>query len=218
MSTTTFLKREWPMWILILIPTIFSIVNWNNFPDSIPTHWDINGEIDSYSGKWAVFLGPLIATGVYLLMLLLPKIDPRKKNYDLFTGAYWVIRIAIVMLMCILGMITDLVSLGYDLNVAMIIMLAVLGLFLLLGNQFGRIRPNYFVGIRTPWTLNNEEVWMKTHRLTGKIWVVASLLMIILIWFVPFKIFTVVFVVYMLALIITPLYYSYHLHKKTTIQ
>jgi uncharacterized membrane protein len=214
MSTTTFLKREWPMWVLILIPTIFSIVNWNKFPDTIPTHWDINGQIDSYSGKWAVFLGPMIATGVYLLMLLLPKIDPRKKNYDLFSGAYWVIRIAIVMLLCVLGMITDLVSLGYDLNVAMIIMLAVLGLFLLLGNQFGRIRPNYFVGIRTPWTLNNEEVWMKTHRLTGKIWVAASLLMILLIWFIPFKIFTVVFVVYILVLIVIPLYYSYHLHKK----
>jgi uncharacterized membrane protein len=214
MNTTTFLKREWPMWILILIPTIFSIVNWNNFPDQVPTHWGMNGEVDRYNGKWAVFLGTFISTGVYLLMLVLPKIDPRKKNYDLFTGAYWIIRIALILLLCVMAMITDLSALGYKLNVGMIVMLSVLGLFLLIGNQFGRIRPNYFVGIRTPWTLNNEEVWMKTHRLAGKVWVAASLVMILLVWFIPFKIFTLLFIAYMLTLIITPFFYSYRLHKK----
>lgn len=214
MSTSTFLKREWPMWMLILIPTIFSMINWNHFPEQVPTHWGMNGQPDRYNGKWAVFLGPMITMGIYLLMLVLPKIDPRRKNYDLFTGAYWVIRIALVLLTCIMGLITCFAALGYDLNVGLIVMLSVLGLFLLIGNQFGRIRPNYFVGIRTPWTLNNEEVWMKTHRLTGRIWVIASSAMILLVWFIPFKIFTLIFIGYVLILIITPLYYSYHLHKK----
>lgn len=202
------------MWIMILIPTIFSIVNWNSFPDKIPTHWGVDGQIDDYSGKWAVFLGPMIGTAMYFLMIALPKIDPRKKNYDLFSGAYWMIRIALILLMAIIGMVTDLVSLGYKLDVGMIVQLSVLGLFLLMGNQMGRIRPNYFVGIRTAWTLDNEEVWTKTHRLGGRIWVGTSLALIICVFIIPMKIFAILFFVAILLMAIIPIVYSYVIHKK----
>ncbi|HET6991618.1 MAG TPA: SdpI family protein [Bacteroidia bacterium] len=214
MKTQDFIKREWAMWILILIPTILSIVNWNSFPDKIPTHWGIDGEVNDYSGKWAVFLGPLVATGIYLLMLALPKIDPRKKNYDLFSGAYWMIRIALVLLMSLVGVVTDLFSLGYHLNVGMIVQVSVLGLFLLLGNQMGRIRPNYFVGIRTPWTLDSEEVWTKTHRMGGRIWVGTSIALIICVFFIPIKIFAILFFVSIILITVIPVVYSYFIHKK----
>lgn len=214
MKTREFIKREWAMWILILIPTIFSIVNWNSFPDKIPTHWGVDGQIDDYGGKWSVFLGPLLGLGMYLLMIVLPKIDPRKKNYDLFSGAYWLIRIALVLLMCIIGMMTDLVSLGYKLDVGMIVQLSVLGLFLLIGNQMGKIRPNYFVGIRTPWTIDNQEVWTKTHRLGGRIWVGTTLALIICVFILPMKIFAILFFVSIITMAVIPIVYSYVIHKK----
>ncbi len=214
MKTQEFIKREWAMWLLILIPTLFSIVNWNVFPDKIPTHWGVDGQIDSYGGKWSVFLGPLVGTGLYFLMILIPKIDPRKKNYDLFSGAYWMIRIGLVLLMCIIGMVTDLVSLGYHLNVGLIVQLSALGLFLIMGNQMGKIRPNYFVGIRTPWTLDNEEVWTKTHRFGGKVWVGFTLALIICVFFIPMKIFAIVFFVSIILMAIFPVVYSYVIHKK----
>ncbi len=218
MKTKDFIKREWSMWLLILIPTVFAIINWNNFPDKIPTHWDINGDVNDYGGKWAVFLGPMIGTAMYFLMIVLPKIDPRKKNYDLFSGAYWMIRIGIILLMSIIGIVTELVSLGYKLDVGMIVQLAVLGLFLLIGNQMGRIRPNYFVGIRTPWTIDNEEVWTKTHRLAGRIWVGTCLVLMLVLFFIPVKIFAIIFFVSIITMSVIPLVYSYLLYKKIKAQ
>ena len=124
------------------------------------------------------------------------------------------IRIALILLMAIIGMVTDLVSLGYKLDVGMIVQLSVLGLFLLMGNQMGRIRPNYFVGIRTAWTLDNEEVWTKTHRLGGRIWVGTSLALIICVFIIPMKIFAILFFVAILLMAIIPIVYSYVIHKK----
>jgi uncharacterized membrane protein len=214
MKTQDFFKREWPMWILILIPAIFGIINWNSFPDKIPTHWGIDGEPNEYGGKRAVFLSPAIAIAIYLLLLVLPKIDPRKKNYDLFSGAYWVIRIAIVLLMSGIGIVTDLFSLGYKLNVGMIVELSVLGLLLIMGNQMGRIRPNYFVGVRTPWTLDNEEVWTKTHRLCGRMWVGTSVVLAVCAFILPAKLFAILFAISILPLAVIPILYSYLVHKK----
>jgi uncharacterized membrane protein len=210
------LKRDWMLWILILAPLVPVLLNWDKFPDKIPTHWGMDGEVDSYGGKSALFLGPVINFAIYLLLIFVPRIDPRAKNYELFTGAFWWIRLAITVLLSMFGFITAFVSLGIKLDVGLFVQLGVILLFLVIGNQFGRIRPNYFVGIRTPWTLNNEEVWMKTHRLGGRIWVIGSLIMLPVVFLFKPEISVFIFLAYIGVLVAFPLVYSYSLHKRIT--
>jgi uncharacterized membrane protein len=214
MKTKEFLKREWFLWILILAPTAFAIYHWPDFSDKVPIHWNFKGDIDNYAGKWAVFLAPMISLGVYMLMLVLPKIDPRKKNYDKFTGAYFMIRVVLIVLMCIVGFISCISAMGVKLNTGMIVMLAVSGMTIIMGNQFGRIRTNYFVGFRTPWTLNNEEVWTKTHRFAAKIWVISGLVLLPSVIFLPATILGYVFIPFILAIAIVPFVYSWKIHKQ----
>jgi uncharacterized membrane protein len=216
MKTKDFVKREWVFWILILAPAVFALYHWPEIPDKVPTHWNASGEVDSYGGRWAAFLSPMISLATYFLLLLIPKIDPRKKNYDLFGGAYWMIRIALTILFSVIGFVTILAALGVVLNVGLIIMLSILSLFIVIGNQFGRVRPNYFVGIRTPWTISNEEVWMKTHRLGGRIWVIASAVMIPLVFLIPAYLMAYIFIAYVLAIAAVPIIYSYIIYKRIT--
>jgi uncharacterized membrane protein len=209
-----FFKREWIFWLAMLAPTIFILIRWNDFPDKIPMHWDVNGEVNEYGGKWSIFFGPLMSLGIYLLLLVVPRLDPRKKNYDLFSGSYFLIRLALTIFLSIVSVVIALASLSYKIDVTMIMIIAVLGLLLLIGNLFGRIRPNYFVGLRTPWTLNSEEVWMKTHRLAGKIWVGGTVLMLLLVWFIPMKTFSYFLIGYIFVIVIIPVVYSWRIYRK----
>ncbi|HEU4719473.1 MAG TPA: SdpI family protein [Bacteroidia bacterium] len=213
MKTSGFISREWILWLLILAPLTLVLARWSDYPAKIPTHWNAAGEVDDYGGKGALFLSPLINTGLYLLLLLLPKIDPRKKNYNLFGGAYWIIRIALAFLLSGIGFVTCLASLGYRIDVGTIVPIAVFALFMIMGNQFARIRSNYFVGLRTPWTLNSEEVWTRTHRVTGRIWVAASAIMIVLSFFLKGETLFVVMIPYIVILSVFPFVYSWKLWK-----
>lgn len=213
MKTSEFVKRELLLWLAILAPLVFALIRWNDFPERIPVHWGIDGEPNRWTGKWGVFLSPVINLLAYFMLIITPRIDPRKKNYDLFSGSYFMIRSAITLLLSLVGFITLLATLGVQLNVGLILMNAVLVLLVFIGNLFGKVRPNFFVGIRTPWTLSSEEVWMKTHRLAGRLWVIGSLLMFIPLWILSMKITAIVFVAYILVLVLVPFIYSYKLHK-----
>jgi uncharacterized membrane protein len=94
--------------------------------------------------------------------------------------------------------------------------LSMAGLFLILGNSFGKIRPNYFVGLRTPWTLNNEEVWMRSHRFTGRLWVIAGLAMIPCVFLLKGETFFYVFLPAIAVMVIVPIVYSWMIHKQIT--
>lgn len=214
MKTSDFIKREWSLWIVILVPLVLVLVKWSAFPDKIPMHWNLEGEVDRYGGKWGLFLSPMINFGVYLLMIFIPRFDPRRRNYDLFGGAYWIMRILIATMLSVFGVVTALASLGVSLNVGLIVESSCIGLFLLLGNLFGKIRPNFFVGLRTPWTISSEEVWMKTHRLAGKLWVIGSVIMLPLLFLLPAKISFIAFIVYISVLVIVPVVYSWKIFRE----
>lgn len=207
-------KKEWMLWLIIIAPLVMVALKWNQFADKIPTHWDMHGDVDQYNGKWALFLIPGVNLAMYFLLLVLPKLDPRAKNYDLFSGVYFTIRIAVTVLLTMVGFVICIASLGIVLDVAMIVQLSVLGLFLILGNSFGKIRPNYFVGLRTPWTLNNEEVWMRAHRFTGKLWVICSLLLIPCIFLLKTEVYAFIFFGMVVVMVAVPFVYSYSVHKQ----
>lgn len=207
------LKKDWWIWLLFIAPFIFIAIYWDKFPDQIPTHFGMDGQPNDYSGKaFGLLMLPLMNIGMYLLFMILPKIDPSAKNYKLFADKYKIIQLILYVFFTFMFFIIAFYSLGYKINISMVTLYGVLALFLLLGNYMGNVRHNYFIGVRTPWTLANEEVWTKTHRLTAKLWVALSLIMMVLLPFLSNP--DTGFMVFVLVASMIPIVYSYILFKK----
>lgn len=168
---------ELPLILIILGSLIAGALLYGQMPDRVPSHWNIRGEVDGYSSRfWGAFGIPLLNAGIYVMMLVLPLIDPRRENYSKFAGAYRVFRTVFVVFMTGVYLLVTASVFGARIPVDRAMMAGISVLFLILGNYMGQIRHNYFVGIKTPWTLANEQVWQKTHRLGGRLWVAAGLL------------------------------------------
>jgi len=208
------LKQDWLSWIIILAPFVMIITCWDRFPEQIPTHFGLDGKPDDYSGKaFGLFLLPGINIGLYLLLLVLPKIDPLKKNYALFSDKLRRIRLILHTFFTFIFFITAFYSLGYQFNLSLLLLYGMLVFFMLLGNYMGNVRHNFFIGVRTPWTLSSEAVWIRTHRLTARTWVFGSLVMMALLPFIPRPEYIVL--PYILIISLVPVVYSYIIYKKT---
>ena len=169
------LLSDWLSLVFIFGSLFTGFMVYPHLPQQVASHWSITGEVNGYSSRfWGAFGIPLMTAGIYCLMLFLPFIDPRKENYIKFSKAYKVFRTLLVVFMSGIYLIIILNALGYNIPVNKITMIGVSLLFIVIGNFMGQIRQNYFVGIKTPWTLASEDVWQKTHRLAGKLWVVAG--------------------------------------------
>ena len=165
-------RTEVPPLFLVIGMFVAAVVLWPIAPERIPVHWNIQGEIDRYGGRFEGLLAlPLIAAGVYSLFLVLPKFDPCRRNYLSFANAYFVIRLAILSMMVLIYACILLTAFGHHINMGEIVSMAVGMMFIIVGNVMGKIRPNWFVGVRTPWTLSSRRSWNKTHRLAGWLFV-----------------------------------------------
>ncbi|AGG08204.1 SdpI family protein [Dehalococcoides mccartyi] len=164
--------------LIILAMFIAGLITWPNSPDLLPVHWGIDGTVDRYGGKFeGLLLMPLISLGIFLLLIYLPYLDPRKANYLKFEKVYSMFIRLIVAFFGGIYTVTILYAYGVVANTNTFIMVLVGLLLALLGNMFGKLRPTWFVGIRTAWTLSSDLSWDKTHRLGGRIFVAAGLLM-----------------------------------------
>jgi uncharacterized membrane protein len=164
---------------LLLIGAMFCAAAWAwpQLPERLPIHWNIRGEVDGWGNKFMGLLFiPLVALGMYLLMLLLPLVDPGKANYQNFPKVYNIIRIAIMTYMSAIYAATLFAAFGQTVNMTTVILPLVGVLFIVLGNFLGKIRPNWFIGVRTPWTLSSQLSWDKTHRLAGWLFILMGLL------------------------------------------
>ncbi|MDO7788598.1 SdpI family protein [Desulforamulus aquiferis] len=197
-------------WLTVIILIIFWGVCASFYPylpDQVPTHWNIKGEVDNYSHKSvAAFILPLLPLGIYLLMTFIPKIDPKKENYLKFASSYEKIRLATVALMVVLNLFTLLVGLGYDINISLMVRIAIPLLIIVIGNYMGKVRYNYTLGFRLPWTLASEEVWNKTHRLGGKLMVAGGLVALLGVFTPPSMGFALVMVGILLPIVVTTVY------------
>jgi uncharacterized membrane protein len=213
-SFTAILKNEWYIPALILFSLAFGLYMYPELPGKVPTHWNIRGEIDGWTVKslW-VWIFPLFNLGIYALLLLLPSIDPRKQNYAKFSGTYRIIRLVLVLFITLLYLVTIAVALGIPLKVDLLVKVSVSLLFVILGNYMGKVRQNYFVGFKTPWTLANEEVWRKTHRFAGPLWVVIGSIDVVLSFISAAWASITLFASFILMALI-PLVYSYLEYRK----
>ena len=164
---------------LILISIIASFYFYAHFPPIVVTHWNFAGQPDGWSSAgFAAFFLPILLVGMYLLFLAIPYLDPKKDRYEQFRKPYHIFKAIIIAVMVIIYFIASLSGIGYPLNASLWVPFIIGLLFIVMGNYMGKIKPNWFMGIRTPWTLSSEEVWNKTHRLGGKLFIIGGLLML----------------------------------------
>ncbi|HET7308287.1 MAG TPA: SdpI family protein [Gammaproteobacteria bacterium] len=166
----------------VLALAAFAVAAWlyPSLPDPVPSHWNAAGEADDYMAKpWGAFITPLFMLGTWIVLAALPKISPRGYRLDQFIGVYGIVTLAILVTILIVVIVTLLAAAGAQLDLTRIVFIVVGGLFVVLGNYMGKMRKNFFVGIRTPWTLASDEVWVRTHRLGGWLFVLAGFAIIV---------------------------------------
>ncbi|MFC9418869.1 SdpI family protein [Bacillus mobilis] len=199
--------------LLIVITGLAWAYAWPNLPDTMAVHWGMEG-VNGYASKFnamLLLLGIMIFT--YVLLTITPKIDPKKKNYDKFSKGYMIINYSVVVLLFLVNMLVIGVGLGYDIPMNSTPLILVGLLFIVIGNYLPQCKPNYFVGIKTPWTLSNEEVWRKTHRFSGKVFVVLGIIMILSV-FVPVTWKSFIMVGIIIGAVGLTMGYSYVAYKK----
>ena len=200
--------------LIILISIALGIYFYSVFPDTVPVHWGVNGEVDRWGSKFeGAWLMPMIAVGMYLLFLILPMIDPKKDKYQQFTKVYLMFRTLILLMMLGIYLIASFNTLGYNVKVDVWVPVAVGLLFLIMGNYMGKLKANWFMGIRTPWTLSSDEVWNKTHRLGGKMFMILGVLLIITP-LLPYSNIFLTLVVPVIVVALVPIIYSYMVYRK----
>lgn len=208
------LKKELPIVGFVLLPFIYLTYLWNSLPEKVPIHWNYKGEIDDWGTKYSLigvaFLLPVLT---YVLMLLIPKIDP-KKRIELMGGKYYQIKFVLVVFMSILSLFIIHSSKSQTLSSPILVFVLIGLLFMALGNYFKVIKQNYFLGIKTPWTLESEEVWKLTHILAGKLWIIGGLLIVIFSLVIPENINFYFFITITAIISIVPIVYSYLIFKK----
>lgn len=210
------LKQNWLILLLILLPVILGLAVYEQLPAELPTHWNARGAIDGTMPKLvALLVFPIIMLFSNAIFWALPYIDP-KKSLANSQRPLQIIQISTTMLISVLSSCTIFIGLGYELDIPTIVPIGVLLLFLVLGNYMGKIRPNAFMGIRTPWTMKNDKVWHKTHRLSGWIWVGMSLGLIGVRFLISSEIFIYLFIIGVAVMVLIPVIYSYLLARETT--
>ncbi len=176
------LKTTWLISSLLIVLMVgLSAWAWVQLPAdaSLPVHWNAAGEADRYGGKAeALLLLPAVTVGVLLLFNLIRYIDPLRANIERSGQAYRAVLLGTLFFMAVLHTGAVLSALGYPINIGLLAAPAVGLMFVVIGNYMGKIRRNYMFGVRTPWTLASELAWNKTHRITGKLFVISGLLII----------------------------------------
>jgi uncharacterized membrane protein len=173
--------RKWIPYLIVAVAVVTSVVAFSQLPDRVPTHWGLNGQVDGWSARlWGAAVIPLVLLFIALLMRWLPRIDPRGANYAKFAGTFEAIFISVMLFLLVIHFALLGAALGYPIRIERWVPIGVGLLFMVLGNLLPRARPNWFVGVRTPWTLSSDRVWEKTHRLAGYVFVIAGVILVIL--------------------------------------
>jgi uncharacterized membrane protein len=172
--------------LMVAIAAVASAVAYSGLPERVAMHWNIRGEPDRYGSPMeALFVIPLIMLAVWGLLRVLPKIDPFRDNYAKFAGTYELVIDLVLGMMLVMHIAVLLGALGAPQTVATIARAGMGVMFIILGNIMPRTRQNWFVGIRTPWTLSSARVWEKTHRVGGYGFVALGFLVLLTIPFAP---------------------------------
>ncbi|MDD3723407.1 MAG: SdpI family protein [Lutibacter sp.] len=208
------LKKELPLITIVLLPFIYLAYIWNQLPEKIPMHWNNKGEIDRYGDKIELIIIPiLLPLLMYLIFLVVPKIDPKNK-LNKMGNKLQTLKVLLTTFMSILALFIIYSAKNQSFTNPNYIVLLLGVLYIILGNYFKTIKTNYFIGIRTPWTLENETVWKETHKLGGKMWFVGGIIVVLSSLILNKQPNFTIFLIITGIITIIPIVYSYIIFKK----
>src|SRR5205809_537159 len=169
------MRSRWFGLVIAVVAVALSLWAYPRLPPSVVTHWSLNGTPDGYSSRlWALAIIPVMLVIMTVIFNVLPKIDPRHENYVKFLSSYWLIANAVIVFLLVAHGLIIAAGLGFSIKIDRLMPLGIGLLFVFLGNFLTRVEPNWFVGIRTPWTLSSDTVWRKVHRTAGWLFVIAG--------------------------------------------
>ena len=172
--------RKWYPALLVVVTFAISFMVYPRLPDRVPTHWDIHNRVNGYGPRWvATFLVPVMLLAIWGLLRFLPRIDPHRANYAKMQGTYDLVVNLTLTLLAVVHFVVLGAVLGAPISIGRVVP-AIVGVSLvIIGNVLPRARPNWWFGIRTPWTLSNDRVWERTHRVGGYVMMTIGALAIL---------------------------------------
>lgn len=209
MNTRT---ANWLSLAFIVAVAALAAVLWPQLPDPMPSHWNAAGEVDDTMAKLPGTL-LLVALPVFIVIVfrLIPAISPKGFRTDQFMGVVNFLQFVTVLFTAVVSVVVFLAAIGKDIDMPLIVISGTGLLLIAIGNQLGKVRKNFFIGIRTPWTLASDEVWARTHRLGGWMMVLAGAVMLVGGLFGLDPVYTVLPVV---VLVLVPVVYSYFAYRQ----
>jgi len=164
---------------LIVVAFLLSTIAYPYLPEMVASHWNTRGEVDGYLPRfWGAFLIPLLMVGLYLLFLAIPRIDPLKENIMQFIRYYYGFIVVMLIFLLIVHFQIIFWSLGFAISPNIVFPLTIGVLFIYIGLLVGKAKRNWFIGIRTPWTLSSDAVWDRTHKIGGRLFIVVGVISI----------------------------------------
>ena len=207
------IKKNWRVLsittVVMLMPVFAGLILWNQLPEQMPTHWNAVGEVDGWSSKaFAVFGLPLIMVAAQWLCMLGTAADPKKNNHSekILHLVLWIVP----TLSVVLHAVTYATALGYAVPIEVVMPVLIGLVFTIIGNYLPKCKQNYTIGIKIPWTLDNEENWNRTHRFAGWLWTFCGIGIICTGFFGGFWVFLPITIL----MVVVPIFYSYMLHRK----
>jgi len=208
------MRSRWFGLVIAAIALAISIWAYRQMPPTVATHWSLNGTPDGFSSR---LVAVLIIPGLTLVMTglfnVLPRLDPRGENYAKFFGTYWLICNTVIAFLLIAHVMILASGIGFPIRIDRLMPASIGVLFIVFGNYLTRVEPNWFIGIRTPWTLSSDTVWRKTHRTGGYLMVLGGLL-VAACAALPHGAFIPVLIVAILLMAVIPIVQSYVLWKR----
>jgi uncharacterized membrane protein len=160
--------------LIIAVTLVATLVIYPDLPRRVPVHWNFRGDIDRYADKKEVFLGPALMVGMLLLFAVLPWLSPKRFEVDTFRSTYLYIMLVVLVFMAYDQALMVRAALSAPLDMPRAVMGSLFLVLALLGNVLGKVRRNFYIGVRTPWTLASEKVWDATHRFAARVFVLAG--------------------------------------------
>lgn len=208
-------RREYLIWAIIALMFISGAYIYPSMPETMATHWDVDGNVNGYSTRAVgVFLIPALTLGIYLLMLAIPHIAVYRKNIESFKQYYFYLIAGIVIFLAVVQSAMLAANMGYAFDMSYIIMPAIAVFFYGIGIILDKTRRNFFIGIRTPWTLSSDAVWEKTNRLGSKMFRVFGVLAVLSLLVPGSLLFFIAAVLIGVAYLLVYSYLEYEKEKK----
>jgi uncharacterized membrane protein len=199
--------------LIILASFITGWYFYPQLPDRVASHWNAAGEVNGYMSKfWGTFLMPIISIGIFLLLIIMPKIDPRAQNIEKFRKYFDGFIVLILLFLFYIYGLTLAWNLGSRFDMGRMLVPALAILFFYTGIMIKHAQMNWTIGIRTPWTLSNQGVWEKTHKIGGILFQASAIISLLGLFFPQLAIWLVIIPIILSAIFLFA--YSYFLYRK----